>query len=296
MYLCTGQCQKRSLISRAVVSALPTRDLERVFDQFLFYLFARRRSRSSLGATFCVVPSALASEVGDAASLDGDVLSHHFDDVLFGPIIFFPDALFHATGDDDANALLQNVCCIISKLSPCDDVEVGSVLFPFVCLGVLPAAVTGNAELELGDARIGVFHFRVLGYVAATSECRIVHFSSLLLGLGENPHRCVGCTLTPVRVASSTMPMKNADLRLKIIKHITVMLLAISDDDESLTDAELDEQYNDAEEWADLLLESMGFTITETTDDDTITATCKLEDIEAFFTAKSEEYLVAENL
>jgi hypothetical protein len=92
------------------------------------------------------------------------------------------------------------------------------------------------------------------------------------------------------------MPMKNADLRLKIIKHITVMLLAISDDDESLTDAELDEQYNDAEEWADLLLESMGFTITETTDDDTITATCKLEDIEAFFTAKSEEYLVAENL
>jgi hypothetical protein len=92
------------------------------------------------------------------------------------------------------------------------------------------------------------------------------------------------------------MPTKNADLRLKVLKHITVMLLAISDDDESLTDAELDEQYNDAEEWADLLLESMGFTITETTDDDTILATCKLEDIEAFFTAKSKEYLVAENL
>ena len=74
------------------------------------------------------------------------------------------------------------------------------------------------------------------------------------------------------------------------------MLLAISADDESLTEADLDDQYNDAVEWADLLLESMGFTITETTDDSVITATCKLEDIEAFFAAKSEEYLVAEDL
>ncbi len=106
MHLCTGQCQKRSLISRAVVSALPARDLERVFDEFFLFLFARRRSRSPLGATFCTVPGALAGEVRDTAGLDGDVLSHYFDDVLFGPIIFFPDALFHATGDDDANALL----------------------------------------------------------------------------------------------------------------------------------------------------------------------------------------------
>ena len=105
-----------------------------------------------------------------------------------------------------------------------------------------------------------------------------------------------GCTLAPIPLRLSTMSTKKGEARLKIIRHITLMLLAISDDDESLTEAELDDQYNNAEEWADLLLESIGFTITDTTDDNTITATYKLEDIEAFFEAKSKEYLVAEDL
>ena len=73
-----------------------------------------------------------------------------------------------------------------------------------------------------------------------------------------------GCTLAPIPLRLSTMSTKKADARLKIIRHITLMLLAISDDDESLTEAELDDQYNNAEEWADLLLESIGFTQLQT--------------------------------
>ncbi len=86
-----------------------------------------------------------------------------------------------------------------------------------------------------------------------------------------------------------------ADARLAVLKHISEMVLLIIDIGDDLSDAELDQQYNDAEEFADLLLESMGFTITETTDGN-ITATCNLLDIDVFIDAKSEEYLVAENL
>ncbi len=103
------------------------------------------------------------------------------------------------------------------------------------------------------------------------------------------------CNLSRFSDTLKPMTTKNADKRLKILKHVTEMLLIISDNDEDMTDAELETQYNDAEEWADLLLESIGFTITDTTGE-TITATLKLEDIEAFLDAKAEEYVVADNL
>jgi len=86
-----------------------------------------------------------------------------------------------------------------------------------------------------------------------------------------------------------------ADARLAVLRHITEMVLLIMDAGDDMSDAELNQQYNDAEEFADLLLDSMDFTITKTTDG-TITATCDLLDIDAFIDAKSEEYLVAENL
>jgi hypothetical protein len=86
-----------------------------------------------------------------------------------------------------------------------------------------------------------------------------------------------------------------ADARLAVLKHIAEMLLVITSVEDDMSDAELELQYNDAEEFADLLMHSMEFTITETTDG-TITATCNLLDIEAFIDAKSEEFLVAENL
>ena len=86
-----------------------------------------------------------------------------------------------------------------------------------------------------------------------------------------------------------------ADARLAVLKPISEMLLVITAVEDDMSDAELEQQYNDAEEFADLLMQSMDFTITETTDG-TIMATCNLLDIDAFIDAKSEEYLVAENL
>lgn len=92
-------------------------------------------------------------------------------------------------------------------------------------------------------------------------------------------------------MASTTI----ADIRLTVLKHISEMLLVITAVEDDMSDAELEQQYNDAEEFADLLMESMDFTIIEATNG-TITATCNLLDIDAFIDTKSEEYLVAENL
>ena len=89
---------------------------------------------------------------------------------------------------------------------------------------------------------------------------------------------------------------KLIDARLAVLKHITTMMLVISSDDDDMTDAERQEQYNDAEEFADLLLESMQFEITGTADDGTISVTCTLLELEAFLDAKANEYLVAEEL
>ena len=94
-----------------------------------------------------------------------------------------------------------------------------------------------------------------------------------------------------IHMTSTTFP----DTRLAVLKHVSEMLLVITAIEDDMSDAELEQQYNDAEEFADLLMQSMDFTITETTDG-TITATCNLLDIDAFIDAKSEEYLVAENL
>ena len=91
------------------------------------------------------------------------------------------------------------------------------------------------------------------------------------------------------------MPAKKADIRLKVLKHVADMIQLLYPYNEEMTEEELEVQYNEAEEWADLLLESMGFDITDTTDE-LIPATCKLEDIEPFLEAKSEEYVVAEDL
>ena len=88
------------------------------------------------------------------------------------------------------------------------------------------------------------------------------------------------------------MPNKFADQRLSVLKHHAEMILAFitdvdEDDGADTPEAELIQQYNDAEELSDIILNSMTLTIT---------ATFNLQDIDEFLAASSEEYLVAEEL
>jgi hypothetical protein len=97
------------------------------------------------------------------------------------------------------------------------------------------------------------------------------------------------------------MPNKFADQQLSVLKHHAEMVLAFvtdvdEDDGADVPDAELVQQYNDAEELSDIILNSMTLTITGVADDGTITATINLQDIDEFLAASSEEYLVAEEL
>ena len=98
------------------------------------------------------------------------------------------------------------------------------------------------------------------------------------------------------------MPNKFADQRLSVLKHHAEMVLAFitdageDDDGADVPEAELVQQYNDAEELSDIILNSMTLTITGVADDGTITATFNLQDIDEFLAASSEEYLVAEEL
>lgn len=97
------------------------------------------------------------------------------------------------------------------------------------------------------------------------------------------------------------MSNKYADQRLSVLKHHAEMVLAFitdadEDDGADVPDAELVQQYNDAEELSDIILSSMTLTITGVADDGTITATLNLQDIDEFLAATSEEYLVAEEL
>jgi|TARA_B110001454_G_scaffold185025_1_gene181022 hypothetical protein len=98
------------------------------------------------------------------------------------------------------------------------------------------------------------------------------------------------------------MPKKFADQRLSVMRHHAEMVLAfitdvgVDEDSGDIPDAEYVQQCNDAEELSDLILSSMTLTITGVADDGTITATFKLQDIDEFLAATSEEYLVAEEL
>ena len=97
------------------------------------------------------------------------------------------------------------------------------------------------------------------------------------------------------------MPNKFADQRLSVLKHHAEMILAFitdvdEDDGADTPEAELIQQYNDAEELSDIILNSMTLTITGVADAGTITATFNLQDIDEFLAASSEEYLVAEEL
>ena len=97
------------------------------------------------------------------------------------------------------------------------------------------------------------------------------------------------------------MSNKYADQRLSVLKHHAEMVLAFitdagEDDGADVPDAELVQQYNDAEEFSDIILQSMTLSITGVADDGTITATINLQDIDEFLAASSEEYLVAEEL
>ena len=119
--------------------------------------------------------------------------------------------------------------------------------------------------------------------------------SLVSLAVGAHPRLKLHPNTNPttIHLMDST---KLIDARLAVLKHITTMMLVISSDDDDMTDAERQEQYNDAEEFADLLLESMQFEITGTADDGTISVTCTLLELEAFLDAKANEYLVAEEL
>ena len=97
------------------------------------------------------------------------------------------------------------------------------------------------------------------------------------------------------------MPNKFADQRLSVLKHHAEMILAFitdagEDDGADVSEAELVQQYNAAEELSDIILSSMTLTITGVADDGTNAAPFRLQDIDEFLAASSEEYLVAEEL
>jgi|TARA_Y100000310_G_C20588546_1_gene766714 hypothetical protein len=94
----------------------------------------------------------------------------------------------------------------------------------------------------------------------------------------------------------SGMSQLHADTKLALLKHLTEFLLIFSTDEEELSDAEIHLQYNDAEEMADLLMESLSLKIIDVGEDGTITTTSNPQELEAFIDAKADEYLVAEEL